>query len=573
MTSISQKIFRSLLVMLLVFSMLCITACDNGEKSVSSSPSDSSSVNGNKENSDTSSNTSSNESSNSDASSSPKLDTLGGELSMETTVKISEGEVAEEVPFPRDVDIINANTGTPKTGASDALTMSRREEILNTPNSNFTPTGDGKTYYVSSKNGSDNNDGLSPETPLRSISTLIPEPGSVILFERGSVFRLGSLMVLKSGITYSAYGEGEKPAFYGSPYNYASKELWQPSRKKNVWYATFGDTDCSSVVFNHGESIGVRKTEGINQLEKNGDFFHNPTLTTVYLYCDKGNPGEVYDDIEICLGTSALKISKGANIVIDNLSIKYACYGISITSGSNITVTNCEIGYIGGGATSGGIRRGNGIEFWDGAAGKNVVKNNWIYQCFDTGITWQGTSGNNYDCEFIDNVIEYCCCSVEFFEGSKVTNPDNESVVNFICNNNISRFSGFGWGNRSFDGGVRGIEGHLRGRLDLLKTLYAEFKNNIFDQAWYKSINITAIYDEDDADPLATRKIIFDGNSYYESSQHASSVSTHATYDSLEKNEAGNYITKSFIFTSQQSLEEMVAFIGDKNPKVVKFLG
>ena len=48
-----------------------------------------------------------------------------------------------------------------------------------------------KTYYVSSIRGNDKNDGLTQETPFRTLQQLTGrelEPGDRILLERGSVF-------------------------------------------------------------------------------------------------------------------------------------------------------------------------------------------------------------------------------------------------------------------------------------------------------------------------------------------------------------------------------------------------
>lgn len=583
MTSFLQRAFRTILVTILVLSMLFVAACgDNGgddkDNNGTSSVVDTNNGDNEYEGNDTSNNESSNnESSNNSStnnSSNPSadktVDTLGGELKADVLVDIPENFEKEKLLFPRDRDIVNSKTGTPKKGDSDAVALKRREEILKTPNNTYTPGMNGKTYYVSSINGSADNDGLSPEKPIRDVSTLYFEPGSVILFERGSVFRLNSSLNLRSNTTYGAYGEGEKPALYGSPYNYAKKEMWQPSRMKNVWYASFGDTDCSSIVFNHGEDVGVKKNGGLDQLGKNGDFFHNATLTTVYLYCDKGNPGEIYDDIEIVLSSTVLNAAAVDNVKIDNLSLKYGNFGIRFDgNSSNISITNCEIGFIGG-ANIGvdGVRYGNGIEIFNGAGGKNYVNNCWIYQCFDTGFTWQGKKGNDYNISFTNNLLEYNCCSIEFWDG--MSTEEDQSDVNFICNNNISRFSGFGWGNRSWDNAIRGIEGHIGGNFKKLKNVYAEFKNNIFDQAWNQAIRLPAIYDESDANPLETRKIIFEGNSYYEGSEHYTTV--HSTYGTLEKNPLGEYISQSFTFNNEQALKDFVA-VFESNPKVVKFLG
>lgn len=576
MTSLLQKTVRVILALCLVFSMLALTACDNGKTPSSSKPTTSSKAEDTSSKDNTSSNTSSDSSSKNTATDVITLE--NGKISGKSEITPGKKAVAPEMAVPRDRDIVNKNTGTPKTGESDELAFKRRKEILNTPNGNFKSTDGGTTYYVSSINGDDSNDGSSPETAKASLDYISPVKGDLILFERGSVFRFNSAYNIKSGVTYATYGTGEKPAFYGSPYNYAQKAMWQPSRMKNVWYVSFGDTDVASVVFNHGEEIGIRKTGGINQLTQNGDFFHNPSISTLYLYCKDGNPGEVYQDIEICMKSSVFMLTAVNNVVIDNLAIKYAHFGISATlNASNISITNCEVAYCGGGAGTSGNRLGNGIEFWDGAGGKCVLKNNWVYQCFDTGITWQGNMGYEYNCEFVDNLIEYCCCSIEIWDypiskrsvyplGYLPNGKDNSndycngSTVNFICNNNISRFSGYGWGNRSNDAGIRGIEGHINGAFTECKDVTAEIKNNIFDQSYNLSINSYGIEHSIESYRKETkRNVVISGNSYYESSDRRN-------------------LDKSFQFgamyplKSQETLETAVAAF-DSNPKVVKWLG
>src|SRR5688572_21560068 len=78
------------------------------------------------------------------------------------------------------------------------------------------------TYYVSNS-GDDQNSGLDPASPWRSVarvnSTLFA-PGSHILFERGGEWR-ERLSASSSGtadqpIVYDAYGAGPKPRFWGS---------------------------------------------------------------------------------------------------------------------------------------------------------------------------------------------------------------------------------------------------------------------------------------------------------------------------------------------------------------------
>lgn len=106
----------------------------------------------------------------------------------------------------------------------------------------------GASYYVS-PTGSDSNDGLSEQTPwqtLKKVNASKFSPGDQILFQRGGVWRgthhasagWSGMLIPASGepgkpITYSAYGEGEKPALYGSIS--ASEEADWVETSPNVW--------------------------------------------------------------------------------------------------------------------------------------------------------------------------------------------------------------------------------------------------------------------------------------------------------------------------------------------------
>ena len=84
----------------------------------------------------------------------------------------------------------------------------------------------GTKYYVS-ENGDDANDGISPETPIKTfdgVSKLPLVSGDAVLFKRGETFR--GKMLAKEGVTYSAYGEGAKPIIMLSPENGAGEEKW-----------------------------------------------------------------------------------------------------------------------------------------------------------------------------------------------------------------------------------------------------------------------------------------------------------------------------------------------------------
>ena len=81
----------------------------------------------------------------------------------------------------------------------------------------------GKNYFVDSVNGSDSNDGSSPDKPLKTLSKINGakfQPGDVINLARGSKFT-GGLNITASGtadkpIIFRSYGTGNKPEISNS---------------------------------------------------------------------------------------------------------------------------------------------------------------------------------------------------------------------------------------------------------------------------------------------------------------------------------------------------------------------
>lgn len=400
---------------------------------------------------------------------------LDGKYYYDEKVVNEEGTVKEIIPTGN-----TANLSKQLKGYFDAEAETLRKKILNTKNTEEYYKITGNKYYVSSRNGDDSNSGLSPAEALKTaegIRGLNLKPGDAVLFERGSVFRLDSSILTVNGVTYGSYGTGEKPKIYASPVNLATV-TWVPSNKKNVWKIDYIYPDCGSMIFNHGKEVGYKKTN-LRSLEKNTEFFQDKSSNTLYVYCDKGNPAKVYESIEIALEMPIINIpSNGKNIVIDNLCMKYS--GQFAVKGTwnikNVTVTNCEIGYIGGGTLNTSSRYGNAIQFWTGS--ENIVcEYNWIYQTWDTAISWQGYGGSDFyykNVSFCNNLLEFNNADYEYWD-------PGSSVENFSMCNNIMRFTALGWGTRENDGGYRGIEGNFVGNTKdmAVKKLYV--KDNIID--------------------------------------------------------------------------------------------
>ncbi len=352
--------------------------------------------------------------------------------------------------------------------------------ILESPNkySAADVTGNGKCYYVSYSTGNDLNDGLSPEKPWKTIDrvndTNIPR-GSVVLFKRGDIWRFDSYaqsknaayLVPKSDVIYSSYGEGAKPAIYGSMFNAAEVGTWSPTSVPNVWvYDTAYDSrarDVGSIIFNDGEAYGYKMIEGneeipfsgnLKELDSPYEFYFNTNDYKVYLYCAEGNPADVYDSIEMGVRINMVRILEQKNVVFDNFTIKYGgAHAINVI-GENVKITNCEIGWIGGGNLRGTARYGNGVEI--GYDTKNIVlDNNYLYQIYDAALSHQYDTRNNPEStktcyieniKYTNNVIVDTTYGVEFFVGQAALPNIPRYNKDILISGNIILYTGYGWG-------------------------------------------------------------------------------------------------------------------------------
>ncbi len=448
-----------------------------------------------------------------------------------------------------------ANLMNPIKGGADAEADELREAILNSENAKYNITG--VTYYVS-PNGDDNNDGTTPETAWKTPDAIVWnsylfEEGDAVLFERDGIYRRTSPIVVQSGVTYGAYGEGDKPLIYGSASNYAWGMRWEPSYKENVWKITLYSGEAGIIVFNHGEEVGMPYYHGLNELTQNGDFYHNTTTSTLYLYLDKGYPNAVYESIEIGTRETVFRLNDDTqNVTIDNLAIKYAgLFAVDVQEyTSNISITNCEMGWIGGCRfNNGDMGLGNAIQFWQNT-NDALVENCWIYQVYDAGITPQGTgAASTYkNLTFRNNLIEYCNYSIEVFD------RDTGSVWDgLVIENNIMRFAGYGWLAAGSRVDKSPAVAHYTGwtwNYDAIPGNGIVIKNNIFDCS-------------------AANLVYWPGKTY----ASGVTVSGNSFYQRTNVgNKAIAFGSDGQQFATNQAELEAAVSIFDSNPKVVKWL-
>lgn len=271
----------------------------------------------------------------------------------------------------------------------------------------------GTAYYLSN-DGDDSAAGTSPETAWATIDRLNRadlQYGDAVFFRRGDIWRAVQVES-RPGVTYSAYGQGEKPGLYGSVENGGSAEKWslwyEGEDGRKIWVYDKPMLDCGAIYLQ--EDLAAEKVQGFwngqtyqvlsdlwltDQSEQAAEeqaalpefdpavhlsedltFFSQASsglpdtlpiyllgwvetgereqycLTAdgpLYLRCDQGNPGELYPDMEF-LSPYAPFDGVQDDVVIDNLSVLYTGRNILSVSPEceGVLVQNCELGWGGG---------------------------------------------------------------------------------------------------------------------------------------------------------------------------------------------------------------------------------
>ena len=273
------------------------------------------------------------------------------------------------------------------------------------------------------------------------------KPGDAVLFERGGVWRVNcKTLTVPAGVIFGAYGKGDKPAFYGSAKNYAKAGIWQAAGD-NLWETELKGANAGIIVFNEIYALGVKKWS-LDEVKSDYDYYSDDEADKLYVYYEGDLAGD-FDSIEIGQRNDILSLKSGA--VADNLCIRYTgAHGIIISGNTeNAVITGCEVGLLGGSRQFREVRYGNGVEMQLGV--KNIkVSGNYVYQCYDAGITFQSWDSANketfYDgIDISDNLVEFCYYNIEFF----TTRPDSggsySELHNISIKNNILRFAGYVW--------------------------------------------------------------------------------------------------------------------------------
>ena len=385
-------------------------------------------------------------------------------------------------PLPADVDArLRANL---QARIDEILTT--ETEIVKSDEWIPGKTYTGTAYYVS-PNGNDEWDGLTPETAKRTLQWAMEaangkydelHKGDAIFFERGGIYRadlstFGPNVSIPE-ITFSAYGEGGKPILTVSPESGVGAEKWQLVHEDETgvkiwrfyrdmedtgsvvlndriiagrvyeWWTGEGYESCEANVQQGATDLGVALKGELLPLQDSltedykiisrpdltelpeGEMLHNVYKGPLYLRCDAGNPGELYDSVEFSvLNSAGIVFLEASGCVFDNLSFCYAgmrfLHNGQIDDGAgksgcdlrDTTVQNCEFAFCGM-SVNNYTTTDNNMHFImtmaDGnycVANDAVYRNNYFHDMYSACCGFEGHAGEPWlgSLQILDNVM------------------------------------------------------------------------------------------------------------------------------------------------------------------------
>ena len=284
--------------------------------------------------------------------------------------------------------------------------------------------------YVSSSEGNDANDGLTPDSPVKTIKVGVAR-GEVVLLKAGDVF-YESLRAKERRI--GRYGKGQNPTITGYKrlikpnWEQVDSCIWRISLIENNFtgYNEVGPSLLNNIGCIHEYDIdhihGCRR-QFLKELTRDWDFWQtehfegdiNPNeFNNVYLYLHT-NPNNL--KLEFAVGEQAAFLR---HTTVEK--VNFIGFGYGVVCRDKTVVRNCRVDAMGGRTWLGRDNfgpLGNGIEFYVNEDMEDcIIEGNYISRCYDCGITIQAYgSGKATPRNFTiqDNLIMNCCQGWEDF--------------------------------------------------------------------------------------------------------------------------------------------------------------
>ncbi len=310
-------------------------------------------------------------------------------------------------------------------------------------------------YYVSSSQGDDANDGLSPGAAWKTLSQVNSfsfSPGDVIHFKRGDVWKEGrGLFIDEQGspsnpIVFTDYGSGDLPEI--NLLETLPKNLPWVNEGNNIWSIVFTDSLVNNITYwTKLKRLLINGQEVLGAAADYPSELGTAVPDTVRFYYEEGNSRllKIYSsvtpndlDIELSFRQYAIHVEKysaldddfphdliienfkatggdiaavsvieGNNIEIRNIDAgEYSNHGIDISSYAGyIVIDSCYIDsrynfdYSGAGTSSGTSDRGPREGFYlrgaDFVEFKNSTVKNFAHANINTGKSWNGDLAEN----------------------------------------------------------------------------------------------------------------------------------------------------------------------------------
>lgn len=319
----------------------------------------------------------------------------------------------------------------------------------------------GQTFYISSTEGANDNDGLSELTPKNDLRS-VPKKGVTILLKRGDVFWGGISGYEDCTISY--YGKGDRPVICGfkvlwnvDAWEAVGNNLWRLDLSNNDNFKgnirlhyDAGNNNIGFIYDADKDKLYGRNVVGIDSLKNEMDFYTSPYYKSedvknnpfkYVIVKSKGSPAKYG---KLCFPMFQSGAQKMKNCKIKGLSfIGFSRMGMYDLN--ECEVDDCQIDLIGGGIQIGyrtRTRFGNGIELWY-SCNNNIIKNCLISRTYDCATTIQANGIIKYNPHnnlFIGNRIYKCRQAFEHFMNSS----DGAEIKYEDCafSNNICLFMG-----------------------------------------------------------------------------------------------------------------------------------
>lgn len=321
-------------------------------------------------------------------------------------------------------------------------------EEIGIPTAAFVPS----IEYYFSNDGSDSNDGLSPNSPLKDPTPYFNISGASLLFKSGDVFYLNEISITNGHIMISSYGGSEKAVLSGLK----TSNNTYTNVAGDVYSVGIDDTEIGALIENG--KYNWSRVSRQDYLSKSGDYYFDAGTRTLY---KKSNSNIEGTSVQYSLGQNGIKLVGASNVVIQNVEIcNYGRHGVNIGSScSNITVENCYVHDIGGAELFTNVKYGNAIQVWSDNCHDISITNNTVTNIYDTGITAQnsktsGAVGNTTNIRITQNKVSNCYWGMEFYN-----NQPSYSAEVYIDSNTVTDIRDITLGYRWDKSGIIGEKG------------------------------------------------------------------------------------------------------------------